>query len=127
MCAMVFTEQQKIKIITFWYESKSYVEVCRSFCREFNVHTRDGPKNAIKQIVKHFEDKGTMRNTNKGNSGWPASITKIQENIDKVRNSTINSPKKSHHHRSQELRMSSSSVVSYTEEGTTIVSVHHIC
>ena len=61
MCAMVFTEQQKIKIIKFWYESKSYVEVRRSFCREFNVHTRDGPKNnAIKRIVKHFEDKGTL-------------------------------------------------------------------
>ena len=110
MCAMVFTEQQKIKIITFWYESKSYVEVRRSFCHEFNVHTRDGPKNAIKRIVKHFEDKGTMRNTNKGNSGWPASVTKIQKNIDKVRNSTINSPKKSLRRQSQELRMSSSSV-----------------
>ena len=111
MCAMVFTEQQKIKIIKFWYESKSYVEVRRSFCREFNVHTRDGPKNnAIKRIVNHFEDKGTVRNTNKGNSGRPASVTKIQENIDKVRNSTINSLKKYHRRRSQELRMSSSSV-----------------
>ena len=55
MCAMVFTEQQKIKIIKFWYESKSYVEIRCFFCREFNVHTRDGPKNnAIKRIVKHF-------------------------------------------------------------------------
>ena len=127
MCAMVFTEQQKIKIIKFWYESKSYVEVRRPFCREFNVHTHDGPKNnASKRIVKYFEDKGTVRNTNKGNSGRPASVTKIQENIDKVRNSTIKSKK-----------IPSPSVtriedvflqcVSYTEEGTTIVSVHHIC
>ena len=67
MCAMVFTQQQKIKIIKFWYESKSYIEVHRSFYREFNVHTCDGPKkNAIKRIVKHFEDKGTVRNTNIG-------------------------------------------------------------
>ena len=102
---------KKKKIIKFWYESKSYIEVRRSFCREFNVHTRDEPKNnAIKRIVKHFEDKGTVRNTNKRNSGRPASVTKIQENIDKARNSTINSPKKSHRRRSQELRMSSSSV-----------------
>ena len=64
----------------------------------------------IKRVVKHFEDKGTVRNTNKGNSGQPGSVTKIQANIDKVRNSTFNSPKKSHRRQSQELRMSSSSV-----------------
>ena len=128
MCAMVFTEQQKIKIIKFWYESKSYVEVRRSFCREFNVHTRDSPKNnAIKRIVKHFEDKGTVRNTNKGNSGRPASVTKIQENIDKVRNSTINSPKKSPSPSFTRLEDVFLQRVSYTKEGTTIVSVHHIC
>ena len=111
MCNGFHRTAKKMKIIKFWYESKFYVEVRRSFCREFNVHTRDGPKNnAIKRIVKHFEDKGTVRNTNKGNSGRPASVTRIQENIDKVRNSTINSPKNSHRHRLQELRMSSSSV-----------------
>ena len=108
---MVFTEQQKIKIIKFWCESKSYFQVRHSFCHEFNVHTRDGPKNnTIKRIVKHFEDKSIVINTNKGNSGRPVSVTKIQANIDKVRNSTINSPKKSHRRLSQELRMSSSSV-----------------
>ena len=48
---MVFTEQEKIKIVQFWYESKSYVQVRHSFC-EFNVHTRDGPKNnAIKRLL----------------------------------------------------------------------------
>ena len=128
MCAMVFIEQQKIKIIKFWYESKSYVQVRRSFCREFNVHTRDGPKNnTIKRIVKHFEDEGSVRNTNKGNSGRPASVTKIQANIDKVRNSTINSQKKSHRRLSQELRMSSSSVfrILRKELYPYIISVRH--
>ena len=72
---MVFTEQQKIKIVQFWYESKSYAQVCHSFCCEFNVHTQVGPKNnAIKKIVKHFEDKGTIRKSYKGNSGRPATI-----------------------------------------------------
>ena len=47
----------KIKIVQFWYESKFYVQVRLTFCREFNVHTRDGPKNnAIKRFVKHFKD-----------------------------------------------------------------------
>jgi len=125
---MVFTEQQKIKIIKFWYESKSYVQVRRSFCREFNVRTRVGPKNnAIKRIVRHFEDKGTIKNSNKGNSGRPASITKNQANIDKVRNSTINIPKKSHRRRSQELGLSSSSVFRILKNELRLFPLHHIC
>ena len=41
---IVFTAEQKIQIIEFWYETKLYIMVRRRFCREFNVNIRDAPK-----------------------------------------------------------------------------------
>ena len=55
VAVMVFTVEQKIKIIEFWYETKSYIMV-RRICRKFNVDMRDAPKdNIILRFVNHFE------------------------------------------------------------------------
>ena len=94
---MVFTGDQKIKIVEFWYETQSYVAVRRRFCRDFNLKTRDGPKNGeILRFVKHFKQKGTVHSTHKGRSGRPATVTKNQANIEMVRISAIRCPKTSH-------------------------------
>ena len=67
------------------------------FCREFNINIRDAPKdNIILRFVNHFEGKGSVHNTNKGNSGRQGVVTKTQAKIDAARNSAIESPKKSH-------------------------------
>ena len=96
--------KQKTKVVVLWYETKSYVDTHRRFCWEYDLRTRDGPtKCAIQCIVKYFEHKGTMDNQSKGNSGRPAPVTKSQANIDAVRDSAVDSPKKSHHRHSQEL------------------------
>ena len=51
-----------------------------------------------------------MHNQSKGSSGRPASVTKSQANIDTVRNSAVDSPKKSHHRHSRELGIKPTSV-----------------
>uniref|UniRef100_UPI00358F7504 uncharacterized protein isoform X2 n=1 Tax=Myxine glutinosa TaxID=7769 RepID=UPI00358F7504 len=108
---MPLTVEQKTKVVTLWYETKSYVDTRRRFCREYDLRTRDGPTNcAIQRIVKHFEHKGTVHNQSKGNSGRPASVTKSQANIDAVRDSAVDSPKKSHRRRSQGLGIKPTSV-----------------
>ena len=109
---MPFTPEQKIKIVQFWYETKSYVAVRRRVIREFELHPRDGPDNkAIRRLVKHLESTGTVHNTHKGHSGRPAAVTKSQANIDAVRESVVASPKKSHGRRSQELGLSPASTL----------------
>lgn len=127
---MVFTAEQKIKIVQLWYETKSYVMVRRRFCREFSIRSHYSPKNnIIHRFVNHFETKGTVHNTHKGNSGRPAAVTRNQANIDAVRESSLNSPKKSHRRRSQELGLSASSVFRIMKRELKlypyIITVHH--
>uniref|UniRef100_UPI0035900534 HUWE1-associated protein modifying stress responses 1 isoform X1 n=1 Tax=Myxine glutinosa TaxID=7769 RepID=UPI0035900534 len=108
---MPLTVEQKTKVVALWYEIKSYVDIHWRFCQEYDLRTRDGPTNcAIQRIVKHFEHKGTVHNQSKGNSGRPASVTKSQANIDAVRDSAVDSPKKSHRRCSQDLGIKPTSV-----------------
>ena len=90
---------------------QSCVDTGWRFCHEVDLRTRDGPTNcSIQHIVKYFEHKGTVHNQSKGNSGKPASVTKSQANIDAVWDSAVDSPKKSHRLRSQELGIKPTSV-----------------
>ena len=76
-----------------------------------DLRTHDGPTNcAIQCIVKHFEHKGTVDNQSKGNSGRPASVTKSQANINAMRESAVDSPKKSHRRHSWEVGIKPTSV-----------------
>ena len=75
---MPFTVKWKTKVVALWSETKSYIDSCRRFCREYDLRTRDGPTNcATQRIVKHFEHKRTVHNQSKGNSGRPASVTSM--------------------------------------------------
>ena len=108
---MPLTVTQKTKVEALWYETKSYVDTRRRFCRDFDLRTRDGPTNcAIQHIVKHFKHKGTVHNQSKGNSGRPASVSKSQANIEAVWDSAVDSPKKSHCWHSRELGIKPASV-----------------
>ena len=108
---MTLTLKQKTKVVALWYQTKSYVDTRRRFSQEYDLRTRDGPTNcAIQRIVKRFEHKGTVHSQSKGNSGRTASVTKSQANIDAVRDSAVDSPKKSHRRYSQELGIKPTSV-----------------
>ena len=69
------TVKLKAKVLALWYETKSYVDTRRMFCREYDFRTHDGPTNCtIQCIVTHFEHKGAVHNQSKGNSGRPATV-----------------------------------------------------
>ena len=58
---MVFTPEQKIKIIQFWSEAKSYITVHHLFCHEFELLSRDA--SSIKLIMiflQHLDSTGTV-------------------------------------------------------------------
>ena len=102
---MVFTPEQKIKIVQFWDETKSYITVRRLFCHEFELLSRDAPSSKLIMIfVQHLDSTGIVQlhNTHKSSS----TVTMSQANIDSVRESVAASPPKSYHHRSQELGLS---------------------
>ena len=111
MSTMPLTIKQKTKVVTLWYETKSYGDTCQRFCQEYDLRTRDGPTNCATQcIVKHFEHKGTVQNQSKGNGGRPAPGTKSQANIDAVRDSAVDSPKMSQRRHTRELGIKPTSV-----------------
>ena len=58
---MVFTSLQEVKIVEFWYQTKSFVSLTLQYCFEFNVRDRDRPKKyEIDRFMKHFESTGTV-------------------------------------------------------------------
>ena len=58
---MVFTPEQKIKIVQFWDEVKSYITVRRLFCHEFELLSRDAPSSKLIMIfVQHLDSTGTV-------------------------------------------------------------------
>ena len=58
---MVFTPEQKIKIVQFSYKAKSYVTVRRRFCHEFDLLSQDAPISKFIMIfVHHLDSTGTV-------------------------------------------------------------------
>ena len=58
---MVFTPEQKIKIVQFWDEAKSYITVRRLFCHKFELPSRDAPSSKVIMIfVQHLDSTGTV-------------------------------------------------------------------
>ena len=58
---MVFTPEQRIKIVQFWDEAKSYITVRLLFCHEFELVSRDAPSNKLIMIfVQHLDSTGTV-------------------------------------------------------------------
>ena len=57
---MVFTPEQKIKIVQFWDEAKSHITVRRLFCHEFELLSSDTPSSKLIIIVQHLDSTGTV-------------------------------------------------------------------
>ena len=104
-------QRKKIKIVQFWYETRSFVSVKRRFRREYGCNPSETPhNNAISRIVHHFEKEGTVHGKNQGRSGRSPVVTGDGDKVEEVRESVSETPQTSTRHRSQELRMSRTSL-----------------
>ena len=106
----MFSTEQRVNIVKWYFETKSIASVQTRFCTEYGVHPRNKPsKPAIWKLVKKFKSEGTILNINKGRSGRPRSV-RCEGNMERVRESVMQSPKKSHRQRSAELGLTPSSI-----------------
>ena len=87
----------------------AYVTVHCMFAKKYECHRGPEPtKLKIQRIVHHFEKEKTLMNCNKSQSGWDSVVS--PERKEGVCQSVVNSPKKSHSKRAQELALSPSTV-----------------
>lgn len=128
----MYTKEQKLKIVQLWYESKSPAVVRRRF------NTLQGYKSKsdcaaltnlkIQRIVQHFEKEKTLHKVNKKRSGRKSSIT--PEKQEQVRESVVNSPKKSYRIRAQELAMAPTTLLRVMRKDLKLfpfrISTHHV-
>ena len=103
---MVYSKEQKIKIVEWWFETKCYTTVRRRYAREFNVRYVRAPQ---QKFIQKFMTKGTVLDCRKEKAGAPITA-RSPANVDRVRASVQQSPKKSLRHRSQELGISVTSL-----------------
>ena len=107
---MVYSKEQKVKIVEWWFESKCYETVRRRYAREFNVRYVEAPhQKFIQYTVQKFMTKGTVLDCRQGKAGAPITA-RSPANIDRVRASVQQSPKKSLRRRSLELGISVTSL-----------------
>ena len=84
---------ERTKIVEFWHQTKSVVQVQRAYRRFFN--TPDAPnRKTIDRTVAKFSTVGTVCNLNKGNSGRRRS-SRSAERVDVVGEAVVRSPRKS--------------------------------
>ena len=105
----MYTLDQKMEIVKYWYETKLYVTVCHMFTKNYGFCRQPEPaKLMIQRIVHPFEKEKTLLNCNKGQSGQDSVISPKK----KKRNcqSVVNSLKKSHCKCAQELKLSRSTI-----------------
>ena len=101
--------EQKGKLVEFYSETKLIVQTQQQYQRHFAVRKAPDRK-TIWRIVKKFQTERTVHNVNKGRSGRTREA-RTQQNIETVRLSAVQSPKKSCRRCSQELRLSLMSTV----------------
>ena len=108
---MVYSKEQKIKIVQWRFQTKCYyTTICRRCAREFNVCYIEAPQQKfIQYTVQKFIIKGTVLDCKKKKAGAPITA-RSSANVDKVRASVQQSPKKSLRHRNQELGKSVTSL-----------------
>ena len=91
---MVYSKEQKIKIVEWWFVAKCYTTVRRRYAREFNVsYVRAPQQKFIQYAVKKFMTKGTVLDCRKEKAGAPITA-RSPANVDRVRASVQQSPKK---------------------------------
>ena len=91
---MVYSKEQKIKIIEWWFETKCYATVRRRYAREFDVrYVRASQQKFIQYMVQKFMTKGTVLDCRKEKAGAPITA-RSPANVDRVHASVRQSPKK---------------------------------
>ena len=96
LSAMGLPAEEKIKIVEFWYETRSFVSVKCSFRREYGCNPSETPhNNAISRIVHHFEKEGTVHGKNQGRSGRSPMVTGDGDKVEEVRESVCETPQTS--------------------------------
>ena len=104
---MVFSAEEKIEIVQFWYEMRPFNSVKRSFQWEYDSSPSETPhNNSISRIVQHFEKEGTVHEKSQGRSGRSPVVMGDGDKVEEIRESVCETPQTSTRHRSQELRMS---------------------
>ena len=107
---MVYSKEQKVKIVEWWFETKCYTAVRRRYAREFIVrYVRAPQQNFIQYTFQKYMTKGIVLDCRKEKAGAPITA-RSPANVDRVRTSVQQSPKKSLRHRSQELGISVTSL-----------------
>ena len=82
---MVYSKEQKIKIVEWWFESKCYKTVRRRYALEFNVRYVEAPQQKfIQYTIQKFMTKGTVPDCRKGKAGAPITA-RSPTNVDRVR------------------------------------------
>ena len=88
LSGMVFSAEEKIKIVQFWYKMRSFISVKRSFRREYGSSPSETPhNNAISRIVQQFEKEGTVHGNNQGRSGRSPVVTGNGDKVEEIRES----------------------------------------
>ena len=105
----MYTTEERVKIVELYQESKSVVATQRKYRLFFNV--RKAPTiNTIKHLVWKFRSKGTILNQHKAGSGRPRTSCTV-ENIQAVKISVEQEPKKSYRKRAQMVNIKPSSLL----------------
>ena len=105
---MVYTYEQRTKIVEWYIETKSYVKTQRRFAAHFETRAKPS-RRMIQYQVEKFREHGTVHNLNKTRSGRQRT-GRSASNVNAVRNSVVQSPKKSIRSRSQELALTRNSI-----------------
>ncbi len=89
----MLTLQQRIKIVELFISERSVAKTQRAFCAIYSVRSESAPaRSTILRLVKKFRNEGSVRD--KPHSGRPKSARSL-EVIETVRESVLNSPKRS--------------------------------
>ena len=88
---MVYTYEQRTKIVEWYIETKSYVKAQRRFAAHFETRAKPS-RRMIQYQVEKFREHGTVHNLNKTRSGRQRA-GRSASNVNAVRNSVVESPK----------------------------------
>lgn len=102
----MLTLEQRIKVVELYFSEKSVKRTQLQFCSHYSV--RKAPtKSTILRLVKKFKSVGNVRD--KPHTGR-VKTARTPDNIERVRQSVLQSPKTSSHLRSLQLQMSETTV-----------------
>ena len=105
----MLSQEEKTKIVEFWIQTKSYVTVRRKFIWHFGLtgsEKKTAPKNqTIKYVVENRRKYGSVHQMRKDRSGHLRTV-RTPAKIYEIRQSFVNSPRKSLTRRSAECGIS---------------------